>query len=91
PDFWPEVYRQGFFYITYENNYANFHTHFGALPAASLAPAWLHVTVQSSTEDGLAKVYRIEATQPPIKQEFDCRLDATGTWAVGAVSLTPQE
>ena len=91
PDFWLEVYRQGFRYITYENNYANFHTHFGTLPAASLAPAWLHVTVQSSTEDGLTKIYQIEAAHAPIKQEFDCRLDASGTWVVGARTLTSQE
>jgi len=46
-EFWAEVYRQGFRYITYENNFATFHSRFGEIPPPESAPEWLEVRVVS--------------------------------------------
>ena len=80
PKFWTEIYRLGFRYITFENNYAIFHTHFGTLPTVQSAPAWLHVYQMSSTPDGLERIYRITAVSPPMQPEWWCEQDSVGIW-----------
>ena len=83
-EFWGELYRQGFRYVTYEDNFSNFHGFFAMLPSPQLAPHWLNVKELYSTPDGLERIYELEATAAPVRPETYCQLDSAGIWQVRA-------
>lgn len=84
PAFWVEAYRQGYRYIIFEKNFAEFHSRFGALPSPQTAPAWLKVTNIYQHYDDF--VLHLEATNPPFLPETTCRQTADSTWQVTRAS-----
>jgi hypothetical protein len=82
PKFWEELYLRGFRYVTFETNYAEFHSHFGPLPTMEGIPDWLRVSQTSSTPDGLQRIYKIEAVNPPEQPQTYCEKDAAGIWQI---------
>lgn len=78
--FWAELYRQGFRYITYEETFAEFHSHFGAIPSPDSAPEWLNITVISSTIH--EKVYQLQPVHPPFLPLKTCAQTEDGIWRV---------
>ena len=82
PEFWVELYRGGFQYVTFETNYAVFHSHFGNVPSLQSIPSWLHVSQTSATTDGLLRIYRIDAAKPPIQPGSYCDEEPGGIWQI---------
>lgn len=80
--FWAEVYRRGFGYLIYEENFAVRHSRFGSVPDAASAPGWLNVRVVASTPGEKGVVYRLEAESPPDLPETVCVQNDKGTWEV---------
>jgi hypothetical protein len=79
--FWAEVYRRGFAFLVYEENFSVRHTHFGVLPDAASAPEWLHVEVLSAiSQAGI--VYRLEASDAPYQRETSCVRNERGIWEI---------
>lgn len=85
PDFWMELYREGFRYVTYESNFATFHSRFGTLPPFDSLPNWLRVSTLSSNIEGIygdQVVYSLQAAQAPFPSESYCQQDESGIWQV---------
>lgn len=83
PEFWVELYRRGFQYVTFETNYAVFHSHFGSLPTLRGIPSWLHVSQTSATPDGLLRIYRIDAGNPAAQPGSSyCEEESGGIWQI---------
>jgi len=80
--FWAELYRQGFTYLSYEKNFAEFHSHFGAIPPPDSAPEWLRITLISSTRN--ESVYQLQPTNPPFLPLKTCMQTDNGMWQVTA-------
>lgn len=78
--FWAELYRQGFQYVTYEKNFANFHSRFGRIPAEESAPEWLRVVILSHT--GSEIVYELQPVNPPFSPLKTCIHMSDGIWRV---------
>lgn len=78
--FWEELYRQGFTYLSYEKNFAEFHSHFGTIPPPDSAPEWLKITVISSTRN--ETVYQLQPASPPFLPLKTCAKTEDGTWQV---------
>lgn len=79
-EFWTEIYRQGFRYLTYEKNFAVFHTHFGEIPAPENLPAWLEIRIATETNNQI--VFELKANNPPLLQQTTCRLSEDNRWRV---------
>jgi len=82
PDFWVEAYHRGFRYVIFESNFAEFHSHFGTIPAPQNAPAWLNVFPM--VRSGVDAVYRLDAESPPFPVAVQCRQDKHGKWILTA-------
>lgn len=81
PDFWVEVYRQGYRFLTYEKNFSEFHSRFGTIPDPQTAPSWLKISVISTSDNKDNIAYRIEAENPPFQPEITCQRDnAENVW-----------
>ena len=94
PDFWVEVYREGFRYITYESNFSLFHVNFGELPPTEPVPDWLRVRLFSSNTEGpygIQLIYVVEATQPAVRQQTYCEQGGDGRWQIRYVSPVSRE
>lgn len=78
--FWAELYRQGFQYVTYEKNFAHFHSRFGRIPPEDSAPEWLQVVILSHT--GSEIVYRLKPINPPFAPLKTCVPTSNGSWQV---------
>lgn len=70
--FWAEVYRQGYSFVVYENNFSVSHSGFGAIPSPELAPQWLKVRIISSSDSQNNISYMIEADNPPFTPKVSC-------------------
>lgn len=81
-EFWVELYRQGFRYVTYEPNFAKSHIHFASLPSPENAPHWLLVRLLPSTNIGVNRVYEIQPIDPPFLPEKTCSLTPNAGWQV---------
>jgi hypothetical protein len=79
-EFWTETYRQGFRYLTYEKNFATFHTRFGEIPFPDRAPDWLEIRIIAETNNEIA--YALEAKDPPFSPQTTCRRDEKKLWHV---------
>lgn len=78
PEFWTELYRQGYGFVAYENNFSVYHSRFGTIPSHSIAPAWLKVEVISSEHENL--LYQLTAQNPPYEANYSCQKNALGEW-----------
>jgi len=77
PEFWAEVYRQGYRFLTYERNFAVFHSRFGTIPDPQIAPAWLKIEIIASSKNGDNISYLIETDDPPFQPDISCQRDNT--------------
>jgi hypothetical protein len=82
PEFWIEVYQQGFRFVTYETNFSVRHSHFGTIPDPSLAPSWLHIKTLYTSNKNLDVVYRLEADGVPIPVKTTCSKNENGGWEI---------
>ena len=78
PEFWTELYRMGYKYVAYENNFSQFHSRFGTIPSHQITPEWLKVEIISSENEN--RVYRISTENPPFAPDNFCRIDDTNVW-----------
>lgn len=85
-EFWAEIYRRGFGFLVYEENFAVRHTRFGSVPDAASAPEWLNVQVVSSTPERTGVVYRLAPRNPSIIPETVCAQNSAGLWEVRSSS-----
>ena len=78
--FWTEVYRRGFKYIAYENDYTIRHLRFGMIPGPQNMPDWIQLQPLYGNDRNVVIAYRISAINPPIKEERTCQQNANGVW-----------
>lgn len=78
PEFWVELYRAGYIFVTYEENFSVNHSRFGAIPSPGIAPPWLRVNVVSSDQKNLS--YQLIATDPPFAPDISCQKNSLGEW-----------
>lgn len=83
--FWVEVYRQGYQFIAYENDYTTRHLQFGMIPSPENTPDWLTIEPIYGEPSGLEIAYRIHVTKPPVNAEFICKKNDLQIWEVRPV------
>ena len=85
--FWEEVYREGYKYIAYENEYATHHLQLGATPNPGHTPNWIKLERIYGKIGDPYIAYAIHITTPPIQVEKTCQKSSSGIWKVQ--SLVP--
>jgi hypothetical protein len=84
--FWVEVYRQGYKFITYEQNYSDAHLHLAITPNPAHTPNWLTLKPLSSPiyeENGEFQAsYQIIVNDPPIAASKTCKKKQGNDWEV---------
>ena len=88
PDFWAEVYRQGFRFIIFEQHLSEVRYGFGKLPSPDIAPDWMKVKVLYSSTNATQRIYQLEAINPPIQPEILCKQNAKGMWELTYSSMS---
>lgn len=79
-EFWVELYRNGYRFIAFEENFSVNHSRFGLIPDTKFAPSWLKVSVVSSSGKNI--LYQLEANNPPIQSEISCQKNSLGIWQI---------
>lgn len=78
--FWREVYRLGYSYVAFEEDYTTRHLGFSDSHFAE-PPEWVKLTPILVASESLNIVaYELDAINPPVKAETICREDETGIW-----------
>ena len=85
--FWQEVYRRGYKYIAYENDYTVRHLRFGIVPDIDNVPSWIELEPIFGDPQGLVVAYRIRFLGHPADIEYSCMGDTGGNWKV--LKITP--
>lgn len=80
PDFWVEIYKKGYRYIIFEENYSVRHSRFGTIPDAQIAPDWLKISILYNSTKNSDIVYQIDALRSPVSQELTCKKSEDGIW-----------
>lgn len=80
--FWEEVYRQGYSYLVYENDYASRHLMFGFMPGPENTPDWIQLERIDTSNSNLVAAYKIYYNRPPVARLNSCQLNDQGIWAV---------
>jgi hypothetical protein len=89
-EFWSEVYRQGYNYIAYENDYTTRHLGLQIIPSPRNTPEWISLEridkpIESSTQtdiEDLVAAYKITIIgTPPIDHEKQC-VENSGGWSI---------
>jgi len=80
--FWEEAYRQGYTYVTYEENYGVRHLYIDYTPSPKTAPNWIKLKTLYASPDETIFVYRLDAENPPILQEGVCKQNSAGIWEI---------
>lgn len=83
--FWEEVYRQGYSYIAYENNYSVRHLYIEFEPAPKNVPSWMKIIPIYGTPGDPAVAYRILVNDPPITREKNCKPNLNNVFEVQPV------
>ena len=84
---WEEIYRQGYKYIAYENDYTTRHVQLEIIPSSENKPSWIDLEPIFTEPEEFQIAYKINVSNPPIKPEMDCQKNSAGVWEVH--SLTP--
>ncbi len=84
--FWEEVYRQGYKYITYENDYTTRHLQFGIIPSPDNAPNWIKLEPVFGKLGDLYIAYKINVINPPVHVEKICQKNSSGIWEVRSIA-----
>jgi len=80
-EFWTEVYRQGYKYIAYENNYSVRHLYIDFVPDPTNVPDWMTLETLAGRPQDIVAAYRISAQNAPVSQEKVC-IENNGVWSV---------
>lgn len=80
PDFWVEVYRQGYKFITFDPLSAERRYRFGKLPGPDTVPESMAIKVLYSMPDANQYIYQLEASNPATRPEILCRENPAGVW-----------
>ena len=80
--FWEEVYRQGYAYIAYENDYTTRHLQFNIIPDPKSTPKWIKLERIDNNATVSVAAYKIIFTQPPLGPRKSCELNKQGIWSV---------
>ena len=79
--FWTEVYRQGYSYVAYENNYSVRHLYIDFIPDPTTVPDWIELeTLAGGPQDPVA-AYHIATNNAPVLQDKLC-VNSNGVWVV---------
>jgi len=84
--FWEEVYRQGYKYIAYENDYTTRHLQFEIIPSPDNTPDWIELKLIFGEPGDLQVAYKINVSNPPIESESKCQKNSSGVWEVRATT-----
>jgi hypothetical protein len=80
--FWAEVYRQGYQYIAYENDYTTRHLEFGLTPAPQNTPGWITLERMDKSPTDLVTAYKVNIVgDVPAAREKYC-IKNNGVWLV---------
>jgi hypothetical protein len=82
--FWEEVYRQGYKYIAYENDYTTRHLQFAIIPSPSNTPEWIELEPIFGVPGDLQVAYKINVSNPPVEVEATCQKDSPKGWEIRA-------
>jgi hypothetical protein len=83
PDlFWEEVYRQGYSYIAYENDYTTRHLQFNIIPDPKNVPTWVKLERIDKYDTDSVAAYKIIFIQPPVEIKSGCEINSQGIWSV---------
>ncbi|GAB4539655.1 MAG: hypothetical protein Fur002_05100 [Anaerolineales bacterium] len=80
--FWEEAYRQGYTYITYEENYGIRHLYIESIPVPETAPNWLKLETLYASPDESIFLYRLSAENPPTSVKTACKKNNAGIWTL---------
>jgi hypothetical protein len=80
--FWEEVYRQGYSYIAYENDYTTRHLQFNIIPDPISTPKWIKLERIDKYATESVAAYKIIVIQPPLVDRNNCELNNRGIWSV---------
>lgn len=81
-DFWEEVYRQGYKYIAYENDYTTRHLQLKIIPSPENTPDWIELESIFGEPGDLQIAYKIHILNPPFQTETTCQKNASGIWEI---------
>lgn len=80
--FWEEVYRQGYKYVAYENDYTTRHLQFAIIPSPSNTPEWMKLEPIFGVPGDLQVAYKINVSNPPVEVEATCQKDSAKGWGI---------
>ena len=80
--FWEEVYRQGYSYLVYENDYASRHLMLGFVPGPENIPDWVQLERIDTSNSNLVAAYKIHYTKSPVVRLNSCQMNNQGIWVV---------
>ena len=83
--FWEEVYRQGYQFVVYEENYSENHLYIHTVPDPAETPAWLTLVPISGKPGDERVVFRLMADNPPFQPDKTCNEVSPGVWMVESV------
>lgn len=80
--FWEEVYRQGYSYVIYENDYTTRHLQFKIIPDPSNVPEWVKLERIDKYDTDFVGAYKIIYKKPPVERINVCTINDQGIWSV---------
>lgn len=84
--FWSEVYRQGYKFIAYENDYTTRHLQFRMIPSPDNTPDWMQLEPIYGKPGDSQIAYRIQVVNPPLTVEINCEKNQSGIWEIHPLS-----
>ena len=84
-DFWEEVYRQGYKYVAYENDYTTRHLQFAIIPSPENTPDWMELEPIFGKPGDLQVAYKINVANPPFKSKTKCQKSSSGIWDISSL------
>jgi hypothetical protein len=81
-EFWEEVFREGYQYVVYEENFAKIHMLINLTLNPDETPSWLTLEPISGISGEDHVVYRLIAENPPFVPEKICKEISPGLWLV---------
>lgn len=83
-NFWVELYKYGFKYITFESRYSKIHMGFNFFPENDSVPDWMHLELLSIYPSNSAS-YEIIVNKPPIFMQKQCTQTSSGIWLLSDI------
>jgi hypothetical protein len=83
--FWVKVFREGYQYVVYEENFTKKHLLINLIPNPEETPSWITLEPISGISGENHVVYRLTAENPPFEPEKICKEISPGLWLVEQV------